>query len=99
MVLWTEVEKAHPDVLELFFRFSTQGAGGMRGREIDFRTPSSSDHQRRHRPDVKLCADPETMPGRKDREGHQAGTEQGFQTRVPWGDWFIPPTTDPRMKC
>jgi type VI secretion system protein VasG len=59
VVLLDEVEKAHPDVMELFYQvFDGEG------REIDFKntiiiltTNAGTDTM------AKLCADPETMPG------------------------------------
>jgi type VI secretion system protein VasG len=64
VVLLDEVEKAHPDVLELFFQIFDKGyIEDGEGRGIDFRntlilltTNAASDLI------AKLCADPETMP-------------------------------------
>jgi type VI secretion system protein VasG len=64
VVLLDEVEKAHPDVLELFFQVFDKGMmEDGEGREIDFKntiilltTNASTDTI------TKLCADPETMP-------------------------------------
>jgi len=64
VVLLDEVEKAHPDVLELFFQVFDKGRmEDGEGREIDFRNTiilltsnAGSDTL------MKLCADPETMP-------------------------------------
>jgi type VI secretion system protein VasG len=64
VVLLDEVEKAHPDVLELFFQVFDKGRmEDGEGREIDFRnniiiltTNACTDQM------MKLCADPETMP-------------------------------------
>ncbi|HXA56258.1 MAG TPA: type VI secretion system ATPase TssH [Candidatus Acidoferrum sp.] len=64
VVLLDEVEKAHPDVLELFFQVFDKGRmEDGEGREIDFRnniiiltTNACTDQL------MKLCADPETMP-------------------------------------
>src|SRR5579862_8091324 len=64
VVLLDEVEKAHPDVLELFFQVFDKGRmEDGEGREIDFRntiillTSNAASDQL-----MKLCADPETMP-------------------------------------
>ena len=65
VVLLDEVEKAHPDVLELFYQVFDKGnMEDGEGREIDFKntiiiltTNAGTDTM------SKLCADPETMPG------------------------------------
>ncbi len=65
VVLLDEVEKAHPDVLELFFQVFDKGRmEDGEGREIDFRNTiilltsnAATDTL------MKLTADPETMPG------------------------------------
>jgi type VI secretion system protein VasG len=65
VVLLDEVEKAHPDVLELFFQVFDKGAmEDGEGRKIDFRntiilltTNACTDQL------MKLVADPETAPG------------------------------------
>jgi type VI secretion system protein VasG len=65
VVLLDEVEKAHPDVLELFFQVFDKGQmEDGEGRLIDFKntiiiltTNAGTDTI------MKLCADPETMPG------------------------------------
>ena len=65
MVLLDEVEKAHPDVLELFFQVFDKGRmEDGEGREIDFKNTiiiltsnAGTDTM------MKLTADPETMPG------------------------------------
>ncbi|MGE5570092.1 MAG: type VI secretion system ATPase TssH [Rhodospirillales bacterium] len=65
VVLLDEVEKAHPDVLELFYQVFDKGVmEDGEGREIDFKnniiiltTNAATDTF------MKLCADPETMPG------------------------------------
>ena len=65
VVLLDEVEKAHPDVLELFFQVFDKGMmEDGEGREIDFKNTiiiltsnAGTDTM------TKLCADPETMPG------------------------------------
>jgi len=65
VVLLDEVEKAHPDVLELFYQVFDKGnMEDGEGREIDFKntiilltTNACTDSM------MKLCADPETMPG------------------------------------
>jgi type VI secretion system protein VasG len=64
VVLLDEVEKAHPDVLELFYQVFDKGKmEDGEGREIDFKntiiiltTNAGTDTM------AKLCADPETMP-------------------------------------
>jgi len=64
VVLLDEVEKAHPDVLELFFQVFDKGQmEDGEGREIDFKntiiiltTNAGTDTM------AKLCADPETAP-------------------------------------
>jgi type VI secretion system protein VasG len=65
VVLLDEVEKAHPDVLELFFQVFDKGQmEDGEGREIDFKNTiiiltsnAGTDTL------AKLCADPETAPG------------------------------------
>jgi type VI secretion system protein VasG len=65
VVLLDEVEKAHPDVLELFFQVFDKGVmEDGEGRQIDFKnaiiiltTNAGTDTI------MKLTADPETMPG------------------------------------
>jgi len=64
VVLLDEVEKAHPDVLELFYQVFDKGMmEDGEGREIDFKntiillTTNACTNQL-----AKLCADPETMP-------------------------------------
>jgi type VI secretion system protein VasG len=65
VVLLDEVEKAHPDVLELFYQVFDKGMmEDGEGREIDFKntiiiltTNAGTDTM------AKLCADPETAPG------------------------------------
>jgi type VI secretion system protein VasG len=64
VVLLDEVEKAHPDVLELFFQVFDKGQmEDGEGRQIDFKNTiiiltsnAGTDTM------AKLCADPETMP-------------------------------------
>jgi type VI secretion system protein VasG len=65
VVLLDEIEKAHPDVLELFFQVFDKGVmDDGEGREIDFKncvillTTNAGTETL-----MKLCADPETMPG------------------------------------
>ena len=65
VVLLDEVEKAHPDVLELFYQVFDKGMmEDGEGREIDFKnniiiltTNAATDTF------MKLCVDPETTPG------------------------------------
>jgi type VI secretion system protein VasG len=65
VVLLDEVEKAHPDVMELFFQVFDKGTlEDGEGREIDFKNTVilltsnvGSDTL------MRLCADPETAPG------------------------------------
>src|SRR6476661_8353564 len=67
VVLLDEVEKAHPDVLELFFQVFDKGQmEDGEGREIDFKncviiltTNAGTDTI------MKLTADPETMPSQE----------------------------------
>jgi type VI secretion system protein VasG len=64
VVLLDEVEKAHPDVMELFYQVFDKGMlEDGEGREIDFKNTvilltsnAGSDTM------MKLCADPETLP-------------------------------------
>ena len=86
VVLLDEVEKAHPDVLELFFQVFDKGMmEDGEGREIDFKNTiiiltsnAGTDTI------MKLMADPETMPSPKGIvEGDQAGAGQGVQAGVP----------------
>ncbi len=64
VVLLDEVEKAHPDVMELFYQVFDKGIlEDGEGREIDFKntviiltTNAATDTM------MKLCADPETAP-------------------------------------
>jgi type VI secretion system protein VasG len=65
VVLLDEVEKAHPDVLELFFQVFDKGRmEDGEGREIDFKntiiilTSNAATETL-----MKYCSDPETMPG------------------------------------
>jgi type VI secretion system protein VasG len=68
VVLLDEIEKAHPDVLELFFQVFDKGVmDDGEGRQIDFKNAlilltsnAGTDTL------MQLCADPETMP---DHEG------------------------------
>jgi type VI secretion system protein VasG len=68
VVLLDEVEKAHPDVLELFYQVFDKGMmEDGEGREIDFKntiiiltTNAGTDTM------MKLCADPETAPSPED---------------------------------
>ena len=65
VVLLDEVEKAHPDVLELFFQVFDKGnMEDGEGRQIDFKNTiiiltSNAGTETL----MNLCADPETMPG------------------------------------
>ncbi|HEX7241117.1 MAG TPA: AAA family ATPase, partial [Longimicrobiaceae bacterium] len=65
VVLLDEVEKAHPDVMEMFFQVFDKGTmEDGEGRQIDFRncliilTTNAGTETL-----MGLCADPETMPG------------------------------------
>ncbi len=67
VVLLDEVEKAHPDVLELFFQVFDKGRmDDGEGRQIDFKntiivlTSNAATESI-----MKLCDDPETMPSAK----------------------------------
>ncbi len=99
VVLLDEVEKAHPDVLELFFQVFDKGMmEDGEGREIDFKNTiiiltsnAGTDTM------MKLCADPETMPGpHGSGEGAQAGAEQDLQAGVPGPAGDHPVLPDPR---
>ena len=94
VVLLDEVEKAHPDVLELFFQVFDKGRmEDGEGREIDFRNTiilltsnAATDTL------MKLMADPETMPD-------SAGMVQALKpeltrssSRRSWGRLMIVPT-------
>jgi type VI secretion system protein VasG len=65
VVLLDEVEKAHPDVMELFYQVFDKGMlEDGEGREIDFKNTvilltsnAATDTL------MKMCADPETIPG------------------------------------
>jgi ATP-dependent Clp protease ATP-binding subunit ClpA len=84
VVLLDEVEKAHTDVMELFFQVFDKGMmEDGEGRRIDFKncliiltSNLGTDLI------MNLCADEETMPdaGRHERDG-QAGIAQALQTR------------------
>ena len=86
VVLLDEVEKAHPDVLELFFQVFDKGRmEDGEGREIDFRNTiiiltsnAATDTL------MKLTADPETMPNEDGSAGgDEAGAEQDLQAGIP----------------
>ena len=64
VVLLDEVEKAHPDVHEIFFQVFDKGRmEDSTGRCIDFNnTDHPPDHQRRHRPDHEHVRGPRTLP-------------------------------------
>jgi len=64
VVLLDEVEKAHPDVLELFYQVFDKGMmEDGEGREIDFKnTIILLTTNACTEPIMKLCADPEAMP-------------------------------------
>jgi type VI secretion system protein VasG len=58
VVLLDEVEKAHPDVLELFFQVFDKGVmEDGEGRQIDFKNTNAGTESI-----MKLTADPDTMP-------------------------------------
>jgi type VI secretion system protein VasG len=65
VLLLDEVEKAHPDVLELFFQVFDKGnLEDGEGREIDFKnTIIILTSNAASETIMKLTADPETMPG------------------------------------
>ncbi len=86
VVLLDEVEKAHPDVLELFYQVFDKGMmEDGEGRQIDFKnniiiltTNACTDQM------MKLCADPETAPSSaRPGSGAEAGAEQDFQAGIP----------------
>ncbi len=65
VVLLDEMEKAHPDVMELFYQVFDKGMmEDAEGREIDFKgtvilmTSNAASDQM-----MKMCADPDTRPG------------------------------------
>lgn len=64
VVLLDEVEKAHPDVLELFFQVFDKGVlEDAEGREIDFKNTVILLTSNVGTDEImKLCADPETRP-------------------------------------
>ncbi len=64
VVLLDEIEKAHPDVLELFYQVFDKGQmEDGEGREIDFKnTIIMLTTNACTEPMMKLCADPETTP-------------------------------------
>jgi len=64
VVLLDEVEKAHPDVLELFFQVFDKGQmEDGEGRQIDFKNTIIILTSNAATPSImKLCADPEEMP-------------------------------------
>ena len=64
MVLLDEVEKAHPDVMKLFFQVFDKGVlEDGEGREIDFKnTVILLTSNVGTETIMKLCADPETSP-------------------------------------
>ncbi len=68
VVLLDEVEKAHPDVLELFFQVFDKGTlEDGEGREIDFKnTVILLTSNVGTETILKACADPETAPGPED---------------------------------
>ena len=78
VVLLDEVEKAHPDVLEMFYQVFDKGVmEDGEGREIDFKNTiiiltsnAATDTL------MKLTADAETMPvAGRPRKGAQTGVE------------------------
>ena len=89
VVLLDEVEKAHPDVLELFFQVFDKGnMEDGEGRQIDFKnniiiltTNACTDQL------MKLVADPETAPSpRGAGRGAQTGPQQDLQAGLPRAD-------------
>ncbi len=86
VVLLDEVEKAHPDVLELFFQVFDKGSmEDGEGRQIDFKNTiiiltsnAGTDSI------MKLTADPETMPApHGPGQGSEARAGQDLQTGLP----------------
>ena len=96
VVLLDEVEKAHPDVLELFFQVFDKGnMEDGEGRQIDFKnniiiltTNACTDQL------MKLVADPETAPSpRGSGRCAQTGPQQDLQAGLPrtdGGDPLLP---------
>ena len=87
-----EVEKAHPDVLEIFYQVFDKGMmEDGEGREIDFKntiilltTNACTDQLMKLAPIRKPC------PQRKDRQSNKAGIEQDVQARIPGRMVVIP---------
>ncbi len=103
VVLLDEVEKAHPDVLELFYQVFDKGQmEDGEGREIDFKncvilltTNAESDTM------MKMCADPETAPTpEKIVETIKPGLDKVFKPAFLGRMSIIPyyPISEPVMK-
>jgi len=91
VVLLDEVEKAHPDVLEIFFQVFDKGSmEDGEGRAIDFKNTiilltsnAATDIM------MKLCADPETMPTPEGIvKAIRPELNKIFQTGVPGAFWW-----------
>lgn len=103
VVLLDEVEKAHPDVLELFYQVFDKGQmEDGEGREIDFKncvilltTNAESDAM------MKMCADPDTAPTpEKIVETIKPGLDKVFKPAFLGRMSIIPyyPISEPVMK-
>jgi type VI secretion system protein VasG len=89
IVLLDEIEKAHPDVTELFYQVFDKGVlEDAEGREIDFKNTIIICTSNVGTDTImKLCADPDTMPDaeglaaalRPDLLGKRQGGEAGFK--------------------
>jgi type VI secretion system protein VasG len=82
VVLLDEVEKAHPDVMELFFQVFDKGRlEDGEGREIDFRNTLILLTSNVGTDTImKLCADPDTMP---DSTGMAEAIRDDLQSKFP----------------
>ena len=86
VVLLDEVEKAHPDVLELFFQVFDKGMmEDGEGREIDFKNTiiiltTNAGDRHDHEADGRSRDDADS---RRAGEGAQAGARQDLQAGVP----------------
>ena len=102
VVLLDEIEKAHPDVLELFFQVFDKGRmEDGEGREIDLQEQHHHpDLQRRHRyADEAVRRSGNHAGTGGPGEGAEAGARQGLQAGVPGthGDHSVLP--DPRRSA
>ena len=89
VVLLDEIEKAHPDVLELFFQVFDKGRmEDAEGREIDFKNTiiilTTQRRHRHHHDPVRRSRDHAHLGG--SGEGTQAGVGRDLQTGLPGKD-------------